>query len=304
MCLLAPSPGGESTDGYCDESITSPSVAPLRTDSGCSPTTSEPGRAALVPALEQQPLRLLALAARALQREPAAQLLPVQHEHGVARVRAPPARPPARPARRRRDPTRSRRRARSAPRSRCARCRGPRPATASRFTAGSIEGPFGTAHERIAPSTSQPQVEVVRARLVLLHDEHAGADAADRELLVPLDATSSTSTSRTSRAARPLRRNATSSSTAPGSPSAWTATVAVVFVAHPARARRACAPAAASTRESRRPGRPAHAARTARAHSGALSRRPRASSSRPRALRASARPTNARAGSAASARGS
>ena len=51
------------------------------------------------------------------------------------------------------------------------------------MTAGSIDGPFGTAQERIDAVDLQPQVE----RIVASHDEHARGHAADRELLVALD---------------------------------------------------------------------------------------------------------------------
>ena len=55
------------------------------------------------------------------------------------------------------------------------------------MTAGSVDGPFGTAQERIDAVDLEPQVEVPRRGRVLLDDEPPGADAADRELLVSLD---------------------------------------------------------------------------------------------------------------------
>jgi len=51
---------------------------------------------------------------------------------------------------------------------------------------------------------------VVGGRLVLLDDEDAGADAADRELLVPFDLPFSTSTSLDLRPGRPVADHSTS----------------------------------------------------------------------------------------------
>ena len=58
---------------------------------------------------------------------------------------------------------------------------------AIRLTAGSIDGPFGTAQRAHHAVDLEPQVEVPRRGGVLLDDEPPGADAADRELLVTFD---------------------------------------------------------------------------------------------------------------------
>ena len=64
----------------------------------------------------------------------------------------------------------------------------------------------------------EAHVVVMGGRLMLLHHEHPGAHAADRELLVALDAS-------TGSAATPVPRNASSSRTASGAPSACSSPV-------------------------------------------------------------------------------
>ena len=164
----------------------SSSVLPLNTDSRRSATTSEPGRAC-------SSLRLISshcgFSPRpgALQGEAAAAASRRGGRRRRGRARAPPARRPGRPARRCRGPRRSRRPPRLPLELVVGDARGPRPATASRLTAGSIDGPFRHRPGAHHPVDLEAQVEVVGGRRVLLDDEDAGADAADRELLVALD---------------------------------------------------------------------------------------------------------------------
>ena len=190
----------------------SASVRPLTTDSGRSATTSEPGRASSSRRLIEQPLRLRARP-RALEGEAAAQLLAVQDEDGVAAVeRLRPGDAPALLV--------------------GALVPDDHAAVAERALEGVVAHPVvldldgealcgrvegGALGHRPGPHHAvdlQAQVVVVRRRLVLLHDEDAGADAADPELLVPLDA-------RVARRTAPSPRYAISASSASGAPSAW-----------------------------------------------------------------------------------
>ena len=143
---------------------------------------SEPGRAVVVAALDEQPLRLGA-GAGALEGEAAVQLLAVQDEDGVAALQR------LRPG----DPA--------------ALLVGPAvphdhvvalvvvvahavvlDLHGQALGGGIQRRPLGHgpgAHDAV---DLQAQVVVVGGRLVLLDDEHPGAHAADRELLVALDA--------------------------------------------------------------------------------------------------------------------
>ena len=160
-------------------------MLPLSTDCGCSATTSEPGRASLVAALDQQPLRLLA-GPGALQGEAAAQLLAVEDEDGVAALeRLRPGDPAALLV------------AAAVPDDHAAVSDRALEVVVGDRVVLDLDGEAldGRVHRRALrdrpgahhPVDLEAQVEVVGGRGVLLDDEDAGADAADRELLVALD---------------------------------------------------------------------------------------------------------------------
>ena len=195
-----------------------------------SATSRSPGAGVLVAALDEQPLRRRA-AARALEREAAAQLLAVQDEDGV------PALERLRP----RDAAAllvgaavpdDRAAAPSAPSNRVGTCRraarrgawppGRATAPSARPTSASRRPPPGAGRSG-APSPRAPGRRT-RPR----------GRRGPRTARGPRPATRSTSTSTTCAHARPSRRNARSASTAARGPSACTSTVAVVAVAHPA----------------------------------------------------------------------